>query len=114
MQLGLDVGVGTVLVKGTKVVSLPDGGLVPHNNSVKLKVTRELIQAKLDNLPNGQGANYYVRQKNDGGYTVVRKDKSKSEKVSVTNEGNLFVPIKTQSNSEDLTRTATLINNFMI
>ncbi|WCE32070.1 hemagglutinin repeat-containing protein [Vibrio sp. SCSIO 43137] len=35
VQLGLDVGVGTVLVKGTKGVSLPDGGRLPDKlNSV--------------------------------------------------------------------------------
>ncbi|MFW7523638.1 hemagglutinin repeat-containing protein [Vibrio ostreicida] len=31
VQLGLDIGVGTVLVKGTKGVSLPDGGRLPNS-----------------------------------------------------------------------------------
>lgn len=44
----------------------------------------------MDKLPDGQGDNYYVRQNTDGSYTAVRKDVSKSDKVNVTDEGNLY------------------------
>ncbi|MEZ8100376.1 two-partner secretion domain-containing protein [Vibrio bivalvicida] len=78
-------------------------GQAPPNSDAQLKITRESVKADLDKLPDGQSDNHYVRQNTDGSYTTVRKDTSKSEKVNVTDEGNLYSPVNIKGGSKDLT-----------
>lgn len=55
-------------------------------------VSRESIQVELSNLPDGQGANYHVRQNSDGSFSTVRNDISESEPLRVSEEGSLYSP----------------------
>ncbi|GAB3476828.1 hypothetical protein GCM10027340_04060 [Marinomonas epiphytica] len=115
-EFGLEViglGAGAGLIKtgiGQKSVvnsSVADSsgsvgsGLGPEDNlPVKSAPTRESVRAELDKLPDGQGANFDVRQNADGSFSAVRKDVDATPPIKVTEDGNLASPIKTQSNSD--------------
>jgi hypothetical protein len=65
-------------------------------------ITKADIQAELDNLPNGLGKNYHVREKSDGNFEVVRNEGSsktldavangENTPLQVTKDGNLYTP----------------------
>lgn len=55
--------------------------------------SRASVQSQLDNLPNGQGAGYHVRQNSNGNFSVVRNDASQLSPLKVTNDGNLYSPV---------------------
>lgn len=84
------------LAKGTNTENQGQG---PPNSDEIIKVTRESVQAKLDKLPDGQGSHYTIRHNQDGTFSIVRKKASASDKLNMTEEGGLFSPIKTKSDS---------------
>lgn len=75
-------------------------------DTLLLTPTRESVRRDLNNLPDGQGENHTVRQLSNGKFTTVRKDINLSQKINVTDEGNLFTPLKRgkgwQSATEEL------------
>lgn len=77
------LGVGkTVLSKADLVNS-------KVNVNVKTQITKKSIQKQLDNLPNTD--NYIIKVVN-GNYQIARKDKTLSQKISVTKDGYLYSP----------------------
>ncbi|MFC3679397.1 hypothetical protein, partial [Bacterioplanoides pacificum] len=69
--------------------------------TVKSAPTRRSVRAELDKLPDGQGANFDVRQHADGSFSAVRKDVGATPPIKVTENGNLASPIKTKSSATD-------------
>lgn len=69
--------------------------------TVKSAPTRGSVRAELDKLPDGQGANFDVRQHADGSFSAVRKDVDATPPIKVTENGNLSSPIKTKSSATD-------------
>lgn len=55
-------------------------------------VTRENIEFELGKLPDGQGANYHVRQNSDDSFSTVRNDIAEADPLRVSSEGNLYSP----------------------
>lgn len=62
------------------------------NDASTRSVLRTDVQSQLDALPNGQGNDYYVRQRVDGQFSVVRND-LELQPLRVTDEGNLYSPV---------------------